>query len=69
MRGGLLDGCWERDLPGAAGTGRVDIALSGGSVMGGIWGMVVDGGYVFDRICIYAYGGGLRVLALLIDLM
>jgi len=30
MRGGLLDGCWERDLPGAAGTGRVDIALGGG---------------------------------------
>jgi len=35
MRGGLLDGCCERDLPGAAGTGRVDIALGGGAV---IWG-------------------------------
>jgi hypothetical protein len=29
MRGGLLDEGWERDLPGAAGTGRVDIVLSG----------------------------------------
>jgi hypothetical protein len=30
MRGGLLDEGWERDLPGAAGTGRVDISLGGG---------------------------------------
>jgi len=29
-------------------------------------GMTVDGGCVFDRVCIYAYGGGLRVLGLLI---
>jgi hypothetical protein len=28
-----------------------------------------DDGYVFDRVCIYAYGGCLRVLALLINLM
>ena len=34
--------------------------------MGGKWGMVVDGVYVFDRVCIYDYGVGLRVLALLI---
>jgi hypothetical protein len=40
MRGGLLDGCCERDLPGAAGTGRVDIALNGGLVIWG-WSLMV----------------------------
>ena len=40
MRGGLLDGCWERDLPGAAGTGRVDIALGGGRDDMGLMGCI-----------------------------
>ena len=66
MRGGLLDGCCERDLPGAAGTGRVDIVLGGRA---GDMGMIINGRYLCEssRICSDTDSGGLRVLGLLRD--